>query len=85
MKISFNWKCGKAPNSFFLICSPSTALLSAVIKRSGYFMNTLGASWEDRVTLVLSKSVVNHMALLSPALSFKCLKRQLIFMTAQGL
>lgn len=48
-------------------------------------MNGLGASWEERVILDLSKSVVNHMALLSPALSLKSLKRHLIFMTAQGL
>lgn len=48
-------------------------------------MDDLGASWEERVTLDLSKSVANHMALFSPTLSLKCLKRHFIFMTAQGL
>jgi len=48
-------------------------------------MNGLDESWEERVTLDLSKSVVKHMALLSLALSLKLLKRHLIFMAAQGL
>lgn len=55
------------------------------MKRGGYSMDDLGVSWEERVTLGLFKSAVNHMALFTQALSLKSLKRHFIFMTAQGL